>query len=243
MGFFYGMISQNINAWLLPGVPLSPGEGSRLLMTVVTVLAGAGLGFLATFFEEAVWSLISSSFVAAFATSLQAAQAEEWKFAVIMLLFLYTLLPRMVFFLPVAALVRWASGQWDREPGLWVLTFRKRGFSTLVILVLSIGTGLFSLMPPEEREAVRDMDNIIRVSLQAHSTDELPGVLAPVPGYIENARGDYLLSTSDEPDLLPVKRPMVPFGTPEPLVIARFQNGYRFGCVYTYGKPACWTFR
>jgi hypothetical protein len=61
----------------------------------------------------------------------------------------------------------------------------------------------------------------------------LPEALKPVDGFLQGARGAYSLELSDNPDLLPVQRPISDYSVQEYAVFVRFENGYHFGCAFT----------
>jgi hypothetical protein len=103
--------------------------------------------------------------------------------------------------------------------------------------------GSFALLPKETRGSLIKMDALLKSGMasQAASYDELPKPLQPVLGFIQKANGEYTYTIGSDPDVLPVQRPVVEYGELEPFIIIKFENGFRFGCVFSppYIQPAC----
>jgi hypothetical protein len=82
---------------------------------------------------------------------------------------------------------------------------------------------------------------LLQQGMQASSFDELPDPLKKVQGFTTGAKGEYTYVIGRDPDVLPVQRPIVEYGELEPFIIIQFENGFRFGCVFSppYIVPAC----
>ena len=85
------------------------------------------------------------------------------------------------------------------------------------------------------------MNEIMKAGMQVTARADLPKPLQGVEGFIQNADGAYSLIIGSDPDVLPVQRPIVQYGEPEPFIIIKFENGFVFGCVFSppYIQPAC----
>ncbi len=151
-----------------------------------------------------------------------------------MLIFLFTFLPRMVFYIPVTLLLHWTLNQIERA------ATQPAGSVGRILLVLgAIGIaavvgGGFSQLSPAARQALQDANQLTLdgISSVAQKTD-LPAPLVPVEGFSAYANGPYTLKWSDAVDTLNVLRPATDDPVIESLIIIRFDNGYEFGCVYT----------
>jgi hypothetical protein len=133
---------------------------------------------------------------------------------------------------------------WNEELASVTFSIRKLATSALLLLVVTAGAGVFYLYPKEARQALMSMNQLVQAALPATRLEDLPEPLRPVERLLQNAQGAYVLEWSDNPDLLPVKRPVADYGAQESLIIAYFKNGYVFGCAYTppHTDPSCGTF-
>jgi hypothetical protein len=151
-------------------------------------------------------------------------------------------LPRMFFYAPFGALARWLIHKWDEQSSQVIAPVR-RLLPAFVSFILLACLGLFSLYPAETRISLARMDALLKEGMQSGATSraDLPKPLQDVNGFIQNARGSYRFTLGADPDVLPVQRPIVEYGEPEPFIIIRFENGFRFGCVFSppYVVPAC----
>ncbi|MDD5468145.1 MAG: hypothetical protein PHS96_10080 [Anaerolineales bacterium] len=244
MGFCYGGLSQLSNALLLPGVPLFQAEPGRWITLALITLAGGAMGLAAAWPGDTLPGVILSALAGAALSSFMAMRSvpvgTETAGQVYTLLF-FTFLPRAVIFLPAAALVRWAINTWESEIQVVTFSVRKLALSLGGLLGLAIVVGLLSIYPAQARYALRTTNGLILAGFQTTSPDALPEALLPVDRFFELAEGPYTLQLSNEPDLLPVQRPMAAYGAEEYAVFVLFENGFRFGCAFTppYPNPSC----
>ena len=242
LGLGYSLTANLINQLILPGIPLFvPPPGATGLFLGTVAMFGL-LGLLAAWLDESLPSILISGLAGSFISSiwimLYGTVDRSGTFALLVLLFL----PRIFFYLPLGALVRWLISKIDRPTSTPIAPVRKLTpvFLSFVAMLL---LGTFELHPRETRAALIRMDELILTGMQAQATDrsELPRSLQPVEGFIQRANGNYRFTIGADPDVLPVQRPMVDYGTPEPFIIVRFENGFRFGCVFSppYEVPAC----
>jgi hypothetical protein len=101
--------------------------------------------------------------------------------------------------------------------------------------------GTLSLYSSYARQSLTQTNQLIQAGMQAADTDSLPEPLKKVTGFTQAARGVYTLELTDNPDILPIQRPIAPPGAQEFGVIVRFDNGFRFGCTFTptFPEPSC----
>ncbi len=100
---------------------------------------------------------------------------------------------------------------------------------------------MLSLYSGFGRQALTQANELVQLGMLAPDSDSLPAALKHVDGFIQGAQGAYTLELSDNPDLLPVQRPIAPYGEQEFAVFVRFENGFRFGCAFTstFPNPSC----
>ncbi|KAF0109233.1 MAG: hypothetical protein FD146_277 [Anaerolineaceae bacterium] len=211
-------------------------------MVLGSVLLSGVMGLVAVWWEDTFIGLLFSSLLGSVLSSLWAWRAEGSPPG-ILILALFVFLPRVFFYLPMGMGVIWIISQWER---IYLVARRNIGkvIVPLVCMIFSIAAGLFSIYSEDVRFALLQTDQMVQQGLQAERYEDLPEPLKDV-WYFENyAKGEYTLEVSYDPDSLPVQRPMVDYGTLEPLIIVRFSNGFMLGCVFSPPKetPVCGNF-
>lgn len=234
-GLPYSYISQFINTWILPGVPLFELPIGRLTTVVLTCLALGVLGVIVAWDEESFFGLIGGALFLVILGSAQAFINSGSSQAVTsFFLFLFTFLPRLIIYLPLAYLFRWVVNNLDRSVPGYPRGLRRPLQVIAVLWILAVIGGRFSALAPEARQALQDGNELVLEGMSARdSGSELPEPLAPVDGFSTYAKGSYTLEWSSDVDSLPVTRPIADFGVIESLIIFRFENNYQFGCAYT----------
>ena len=237
LGLVYALSSQWLNRVLVPGVPLYQPPFGPFGNTVLSTSVGALLGLLAvwperwyvgTFASAAVGTLLVQTAVALTASdTLRAMPVTVCIF-----------LPVAAMLLPLVALVRWATdkqvlARLDRQP-IW-----RRVLLPLLLIVLAGGVGALSLYPARAHQPLVRMNAIVQAAQQA-SESGLPATFQVIdaPGYPERLRGSYTLDWEREN--------LSRFGIPRPLeseadqiaVLARFESGYAFACLFVPGEDA-----
>jgi len=240
MGLLYGLVAQYINVLFLPDVPLlAPGSG-RLGAALLTALGGGLLGLLAAWTEEAIPGIIISSLVGTLALSWiiasETTPGTERAFGTIVLLF-FTFLPRTFMLLPFVGLLRWVLSVWENELQNMNYSIRKLGLSLLLAVVMAAVAGIFVLHARAGREALTTTHDLVQRGMQAGSLDDLPEELQGVDDFLQGARGPYTLELGDNPDVLPIQRPIAGYSVQEYAVFVRFENGFRLGCAFTPPHP------
>jgi hypothetical protein len=246
VGLVYGLISLNINYLALPGIPLAEPPLGRPLLTVVIAIGGGLFGLLAAWPDETVSGIILSAVAGAAVSTISSAFsgiAPDAVFGSWTVLF-FSFFPRAILFVVIAWPLRRVLTLWDEELAAVTFSIPRLAFSALILLVIAGGVGALSLYPKEARQALRSMNQLVQAAIPATRVEDLPEPLRPVERLLQNAQGAYTLEWSDNPDLLPVKRPFADYGVQESLVVATFKNGYVFGCAYTppHTEPSCGTF-
>ncbi len=239
MGLLYGLASQFINVLALAGVPLAEPALGRLALSLWSMLGGGLVGLLAAWPEEALPGILLGSLVGAGLYSLfylwSATTGLERVVGLLALIF--TLFPRSVLFLPFTGLIRWSIGRWTDELRRLDYSIFRLGFTLLILLGLSLAAGGLSLYPRDTRQALIAMQGLLQRGMAASSPETLPPELQAVDGFLQRAQGDYTLQVLENPDLLPVPRPSLPYGVNQVAILARYTNGFSLGCIFVAGYP------
>jgi hypothetical protein len=241
LGIGYSLTSNLINRLALPGIPLNTPPPGTLGLIVITTLMFGLLGLIAAWTDESLPGVLLSGLIGSIISSIWILVNESNKFAAVTLL-VVIFMPRMFFYMPFGALVRWLIYKIDQPTSRPVAPVRKLIPVFLAVLFM-VFAGSFALLPRETRGSLITMDALLKSGMEskATSSDQLPKPLQPVLGFIQKARGEYSYTIGSDPDALPVQRPIVEYGELEPFIIIKFENGFRFGCVFSppYIQPAC----
>jgi hypothetical protein len=240
LGAGFSVTSNMINNWALPNIPLFvPWPGTLGIILLSTGLFGL-LGFIATWPEESLPGVILSGLIGSLISSLWIAISETTNRTGTLFVLFIVFLPRVFFYAPFGGLIRWLIGRLEYHPYKPVAPVA-RLIPVFIIFVLVAALGLTSRFSDETRLSITRMEALIKEGQPASSRAELPDSLQDVNGFVQNAEGDYTIEIGRNPDVLPVQRPFVEYGAEEPFLIIRFENGFRFGCVFSppYVVPAC----
>jgi len=241
LGIGYSLTSNLINRLTLPGIPLYTPPPGTIGLIVVTALMFGVLGLLAAWTEEALPGVLLSGLAGSFISAIWIFFTETNKVAALTLL-VVVFLPRMFFYLPFGGLVRWLINKIDQPTSKPIAPVRRLTPVFLAFLFM-VFVGSFARLPEETRTSLIKMEELLQQGMQSQATTrtELPKPLQPVAGFIQQANGEYSYLIGPDPDVLPVQRPMVEYGEEEPFIIIKFENGFRFGCVFSppYVQPNC----
>jgi hypothetical protein len=232
LGAVYAYFSQAINWIALPGVPLAPPGGDLTAYVLAHVMLGAVLGLVSSS-PSNTWAGVVLGGVLGSLLSAIGSVSAQWGDATVVrtiILLLYTFLPLAVLLMPLAYLIRRGVDAQVVDPDrpyLWARRYLVPGGLTLVAMVLAS----FSLLMPEVRSAIRDMDQIIQRGMAAETVEQLPPSFQGVAGFQQNAVGPYQISYSDNPDDYLGPRP-VAGELSQVVVFAQFENGYLVACIY-----------
>jgi hypothetical protein len=243
MGLGFGLVSIYINIWALPGLPLAVTLPPQVAVILFT-LAGGLMGLLTAWPEDALPGVILSSLVGVLLSSVSmlfdVRQSTTAVASTFVGLFI-TFLPRTFLFIPVAILIRWALSIWQNELRDEAFSLVKMLLSVGILIAAAVLSGSFYLYPKEARFGLQSTQALIQSGQQAATQAELPFALQKVDGFWQSGRGAYVLAVNNRPDQYPVQRPFAEYGVDEYAVTVRFENGYRFVCIYTppHENPAC----
>lgn len=221
-----------INRWFMPAIPFYDSEASlgNILLYVVT---GALIGMVAVW-PESAWVgvilsgmlggvlLYSQTWIRALTSPSGSMGEVFWS--------IYTLLPMMVFFMPLGWLVR--SAFFSMMGSVYNPLYRRDLRMPLIALVLAIGLGAAALYPKDVRDSFAKMDNLVQMGLAAGSHDAAPEAFAHADGFPEDTLGTYTLQYTGELELFQWHLPAAADSTNAYLIVARFENDYAVACVY-----------
>lgn len=235
VGVIYGLVSTNINFFIIRDIPLRYDIHAMLATTGWSLLAGAALGLLVNLPYHALPGVVLASLAAAIGVALQGvldtAYSTEKLFSTLFLM-AYVFLPLVILFVPFNALLRWSSQQllpqgsrplwaWPRLKGLLLWTF-------LAILV-----GSFTFYPENARKMLRRMDSLIQ-TVQSGTGKNVPYEFSQVAPAVRNASVQYKLAWTDDtstyPDPLFYEDTLTAFRLQ--VVSAHFQSGETIFCLF-----------
>jgi hypothetical protein len=241
LGTGYSLTTNLINRLALPGIPLYTPPPGVIGLIVLTALMFGLLGLIAAWTDEALPGILLSGLIGSIISSIWILLNESNKFAAVTLM-VVIFMPRMFFYMPLGGLVRWLIHKLDAPTPKPVAPVRKLIPVFLAVLFMAFA-GTLAILPEETRVSLTRMDALLQAGMQTQVTSraDLPKPLQAVEGFIQKANGEYSYTIGSNPDVLPVQRPVAEYGELEPLIIIRFKNGFRFGCVFSppYIQPAC----
>jgi hypothetical protein len=234
-GLPFALISEFINEWMLPGIPLFELPIGRITTVIFTTLFMAMLGVIVAWDEESFWGVLGGSMLIVVLGSFQAFfNSGNSEGVTSFFLFLFTFLPRLIIYMPLAMFFRWVLGNFDRTASISRGRKGRPFLALLLLLALAVIGGRFSILAPEALQALKDGNALVLEGMAAvENGTDLPKPLIVVEGFSRYARGPYTLEWSSDVDSLPVTRPMPKLGVVESLIIFRFENQFQFGCAYT----------
>jgi uncharacterized membrane protein YidH (DUF202 family) len=245
-GLGFGLVSQTINAFFLPGVPLyRPPLGP--VGNIVVVTAGAALlGLVSAWPENSVLGVLlgSAASMAIFALNslLQVRADSELRTGIIAIGFIVLLLPLAALAVPAVGLLRWAANKQaearhDREP------LRTRIPLPLALFLVVSALGATSLYRGDARTVLARMNLLVQEGQRAGAATDLPAPLQSpdVSDFRAQGRGAYTLAwEKDDENRYRIPRPL---GNPfdQSVAIARFTNDYTLACLFPtpIDEPVC----
>lgn len=251
LGTAFGIVSQSINFFFLPGLPLDLPPFGPFGNALLAALLGTVTGLALAWPENAALGVILASLVGALALSLAGFYTGRMdpasmtrKVASLLLIFV----PSAGLVAPLMILLRWIIGREElayREEAAGHRSNRLVRIGLPVsllsaIILLAITT---TLLPPMGRMATARMQALIEQGQQSGSDEELPAALRPpdVEYFLEKSQEAHTLSWSlDDKNMYAIPRPAGSLAE-QSTVVARFRSGYLLVCVMpgAAGAPVC----
>lgn len=240
LGAGFSVTSNMINTWTHPNLPLFVQWPGTFGIIVISVVMFGLLGMIAAWPEESLPGVILTGLAGSLITSLWIAVTETANRTGTFIVLFIVFLPRVFFYAPFGLLIRWLIGSLEYHPYKSVVPARRLVPVILSFVVFTL-FGLTARYPEEVSLSLTRMEAMLQEGMQAPSMDELPNPLKKVEGFTARAKGNYTFAIGRDPDVLPVQRPIVEYGEIEPFIIIQFENGFRFGCIFSppYVVPAC----
>ena len=248
-GLAYGLLSQTINEFLLPGIPLAHYPFGPFGNGALAIGVGALIGIVCGWPQGSINGALAGALAMTVAleargviiNNLGIVQIARLDFAAVTLAG-----AAVVFFfaLPVALLLRWAiDSQFEsrRSALSWA---RVQG--PLALAALACGAGALAHYPADTRLALRNMNDLIQQGLKAATVATLPGPLRN-----ENRVIDFMLGASPRYALEESEDPVLRRGlgwlsrVNSVIVVARFEGGWTLVCLHEPrgAAPECRSFR
>jgi hypothetical protein len=236
MGLAYVLVSEQINAALLPGLSIySPPPGQPW-----SAFAGAGLGLflaLTTAWSASPFSgVLLGSLAGALTLSLYTlgqAGGQETSLAAVGAILAVIFVPLAVMLGGLIVLFRFFLDLQQHAIRNQRTVFLIGGIP-LLLLLLAAGAGWTRQYPPQARMVLQRANSLIQQGLSSGAAEQLPEALRTrdVPDFLANAGPIYTLSWERETsNRFRIPRPANTEGR-ESLVIARFANGWMLVCLY-----------
>ena len=241
MGLIYSLLSQTVNYFVVPDLPLY-SDGNIVFRILFGTLIGAFLGFLVNAFANGVTGVVIGSLLGTAAVVFgglsKAANTSTEATALVALTLLYTFIPITVLFFPLTGLLRWAAGYYHHEGVVTIGGMFTRWRYMRVILgliALSAFFGSFVIIPEEGRMMLAKMNEYI-ISVQASGVENGPTTFHQVADVVIGASSTYTLEWTDDLSKYPYS-----LGSEESpsqvnallnVVFARFESGEKIACVF-----------
>jgi len=235
LGLAYALVSQWINNIFMPGIPLYVPPPGRFAIIILVILAGGVLGFLVAWPKEFFVGVIISASVGTLASSFLSLRAVTGGFENMVnasVVLFISFLPRVVLFLPVVILVRWAAETWEKETLYDSYSVKGRVRSLLLLVIVGLLAGVFSLYSANTRRSLANLNELILEGRQASSITNLPQPLQIVDGFLEHSNSSYAFNVVVNPEDIPVSQPGSGYDQNVVGIDVLFTSGFRFGCVY-----------
>jgi len=240
LGFTYSVVTQTVNYFMVPDLPLY-SDGNLVFRILFGTLTGAFLGFLVNAFENGLVGTVVGSLLGTLAVvfgGLSRASSSSETIALVALTLVYTFIPITVLFLPLTALLRWAAGYYHHEGVVTIGGMFSRWRNMRVILgliALAILFGSFVIIPKEGRMLLAQMDEYVR-SAQATGAENVPSIFRSVVEVAQRASSSYSLEWTDDLAKYPFSLGSEdsPTQVSELLnvVFVRFESGEEIACVF-----------
>jgi hypothetical protein len=199
MGFLYTWVAATINPIVIRDLPLVSNLSVAIGHIILATLAGALMGFIVNWTMDSLPGILVTSLlgaVAFFATTLMNAAQAGGASATLIVLFGYTILPMSVLFLPLTALLRWATGYLLRpDSGRW---WHWRSLRVILgLFALAIAVGVLPLYSKEARQSLHTMNDTITL-VQTSGPGSGPYGFRSVADAVSRASRTWSLEWTDD---------------------------------------------
>jgi len=234
IGFLYSLVASTINPLLIRDLPLYSNSMANLNQIFWATLAGAVMGYIVNWPEAGLPGIMLASLlgsVTIFIETLIRATQSYGTYGLLLVTFIYIILPLSVFFLPLTGLLRWVSGyllQSGNSP--WWKWYSLRMYLSLIILSILVGS--LKLYSAEARASLHKVNETIKL-VQSSGVDKSPWGFRNIADTTYKADRHYQLEWTDDMSRFPY-----PFGgednTSSPtfgVVLVYFKGGETITCL------------
>ena len=245
IGLVYGLVSENINQYFLPNIPLAHLPFGLPGNIVFAGFAGGIMGYLAARPVQAISGIVLSAFsvIILFELLVIFQLIVDFGNSIPTTLNAFTLILTLsaapVIF-PATIVLRWCIDLQHENKNKSLFAWKRLG-PILANILIAVVTGYLTLYPLEGRQVIISMNTLVQKGLLSKSATGLPIPLQNannVQDFLLNASTDYSLELSSDRELI---ANMKPFGERKILVVARFKNGWDLACAFSENifLPAC----
>jgi len=246
LGLSYGLVSQTINHFYLPGIPLfqPPGGllGNILLWTVVSTL----LGLISAWSAESIRDVfICSAFASLIiaAITLMSGNNDQEDLAPKMMSLIFLLVPLTAALVPFFGILRWATNR-EVEFHITHSPFLRRLLVPAVLVLVVGALGAISLHSDPARVQITSMHTMLQSGLRVDRKTALPAPLQDdlVGEFLEHASQRYQIAWDNKNNnQYGIPRRMSSRGWEEAAVTAHFDDGWMLVCLYpdSQAEPSC----
>jgi hypothetical protein len=241
LGFSYSLVAQTINYFVVPDISLY-SDGNILFRIIFSTMAGGFLGFVVNAFSNGAVGVLVGSLVGMAAIIVgglsRATSTSSEATALVAFTLLYTFIPMTVLFMPLTALLRWATGYYSNE-GVSTFSgiFSRWRYLRVVLGLVTVAVlfGSFVMIPDEGRTMLKNMDNYIHQA-QISGVEKVPTAFQSVAEVVKTASSKYTLEWTDDlskyPSSLGSEDAPAQVTSLYNLVIARFESGEKIICIF-----------
>jgi hypothetical protein len=235
LGFLYSLIAATINLIFIHDVPLYISPELILNQIFWATVAAGLMGFIVNWPEAGFLGVLAASFLGGITifleTLLRAVQAYG-SFGLVLVTFVYMILPMAALFIPLTALLRWAGGyflQIADQP--WWVWRSLRVYLFLIAIAVILGS--MPLYSSEARSSLRKMDAMIK-HVQDFGPDDASWAFRTVAETVSQADDNYSLEWTDDLRRFPyslVEEGSYSSATLQ-VVLAYFDSGETIACLF-----------
>jgi glucan phosphoethanolaminetransferase (alkaline phosphatase superfamily) len=194
LGVLYAFFAGTIDVLIMRDVPLRVDWITVLVSVVATGFGCAVLGGITSASVNPFKGVLHGALAMIAYNLVQSFLQPDINAASLVLVLLYLALPLFVLILPLTIILRLALYFYERTLENDGRARRMAQARVLIILAaFAAFAGSWAQMPPEAREAVRRVDNIVRDTLTSEASASLPLSLRDVNNFRERASQKYQL--------------------------------------------------
>lgn len=245
VGLVFGLTSQGINSFMLPGLDFYQPPFGPIVNAVLCFLSGALLGLVSAWPQESPLGVFLASIAGAlivFAVTLADPQLDSRVGAGLLAMLVFLALPFAAAIVPIAVGLRWAA---NKQEDAFRSKYRVWGriLAPLVLLIAAGGLAATALYPSQARPRLLQTNDMVKASRAASNTGALPPPfqVEAMDGLLDHVQRPYTLEWNRQFDRYgSVISPNVDMRD-QSIVVVRFEDGWTFACLFVGrdAEPLC----